>query len=145
MALSTKKKSLEDGDNNIFWVTMSDLLLGLAIIFMTLFVLAITGFSQNTLEQKQQQIAVMEPKAIAYDKFMEADGTYTTTNACKMLGLSRKKVFEVLRDKGLVYKNKTEATQKAIDRGLFKQVLKNGYPTMVITPKGIDYIKDLAI
>lgn len=97
------------------------------------------------LEQKQQQIAVMEPKAIAYDKFMEADGTYTTTNACKMLGLSRKKVFEVLRDKGLVYKNKTEATQKAIDRGLFKQVLKNGYPTMVITPKGIDYIKDLAI
>ena len=97
------------------------------------------------LEQKQQQIAVMEPKAIAYDKFMEADGTYTTTNACKMLGLSRKKVFEVLRDKGLVYKNKTEATQKAIDRGLFKQVLKNGYPTMVITPKGIDYIKDLTI
>ena len=97
------------------------------------------------LEQKQQQIAVMEPKAIAYDKFMEADGTYTTTNACKMLGLKRNKVFEVLRDKGLVYKNKTEATQKAIDRGLFKQVLKNGYPTMVITPKGIDYIKDLTI
>lgn len=97
------------------------------------------------LEQKQKQIEVMEPKAIAYDKFMEADGTYTTTNACKMLGLKRNKVFEVLRDKGLVYKNKTEATQKAIDRGLFKQVLKNGYPTMVITPKGIDYIKDLTI
>ena len=97
------------------------------------------------LEQKQKQIEVMEPKAIAYDKFMEADGTYTTTNACKMLGLKRNKVFQVLRDKGLVYKNKTEATQKAIDRGLFKQVLKNGYPTMVITPKGIDYIKDLTI
>ena len=97
------------------------------------------------LEQKQKQIEVMEAKAIAYDKFMEADGTYTTTNACKMLGLKRNKVFEVLRDKGLVYKNKTEATQKAIDRGLFKQVLKNGYPTMVITPKGIDYIKDLTI
>lgn len=97
------------------------------------------------LEQKQKQIEVMEPKAIAYDKFMEADGTYTTTNACKMLGLKRNKVFEVLRDKGLVYKNKTEATQKAIDRGLFKQVLKSGYPTMVITPKGIDYIKDLTI
>ena len=97
------------------------------------------------LEQKQKQIEVMEPKAIAYDKFMEADGTYTTTNACKMLGLKRNKVFEVLRDKGLVYKNKTEATQKAIDRGLFKQVLKNGYPTMVITPKGLDYIKDLTI
>lgn len=101
-------------------------------------------------EQQEKQLLVMQneemkPKALAYDKFMEADGTYTTTNACKMLGLSRKKVFESLREKGLVYKKKAEATQKAIDKGLFKQVLKNGYSTMVITPKGIDYLKDLAI
>ena len=37
---------------------MADLLLGLAIIFMTLFVLAMTGFTQQTLEQKKQQIEV---------------------------------------------------------------------------------------
>lgn len=100
-------------------------------------------------QQEKQRLLIqneeMKPKALAYDKFMEADGTYTTTNACKMLGLSRKKVFESLREKGLVYKKKAEATQKAIDKGLFKQVLKNGYSTMVITPKGIDYLKDLAI
>ena len=35
---------------------MADLLLGLAIIFMTLFVLAMTGFTQQSLEQKKQQI-----------------------------------------------------------------------------------------
>lgn len=37
---------------------MADLLLGLAIIFMTLFVLAMTGFTQQSLEQKKQQIEI---------------------------------------------------------------------------------------
>ena len=36
MALKSRKKAQVEGDNNIFWTTMSDLLLGLAIIFMTL-------------------------------------------------------------------------------------------------------------
>ena len=58
MALKSRKKAQVEGDNNIFWTTMSDLLLGLAIIFMTLFVLAMTGFSQQELEQKKKQIEV---------------------------------------------------------------------------------------
>lgn len=58
MALKSRKKALVEGDNNIFWTTMSDLLLGLAIIFMTLFVLAMTGFSQQELEQKKKQIEI---------------------------------------------------------------------------------------
>lgn len=37
---------------------MADLLLGLAIIFMTLFVLAMTGFTQQSLDQKRHQIEV---------------------------------------------------------------------------------------
>lgn len=56
MAIGYKKSTGEDGSNNIFWTTMSDLLLGLAIIFMTLFVLAMTGFSQTSVHQKQQQL-----------------------------------------------------------------------------------------
>ena len=47
-----------EADNNIFWVTMSDLMLGLAIIFISLFVLAMAGFSQQTIRQKQSQINV---------------------------------------------------------------------------------------
>ena len=35
---------------------MADLMLGLAIIFMTLFILAMTGFTQDTVQQKQEQI-----------------------------------------------------------------------------------------
>ena len=56
MAIKPRKSTQAEGDNNIFWTTMADLLLGLAIIFMTLFVLAMTGFTQQSLEQKKQQI-----------------------------------------------------------------------------------------
>lgn len=59
MAIAGKKSgSVEAGDNNVFWTTMSDLMLGLAIIFMTLFVLAMTGFTQESVEQRKQQIEV---------------------------------------------------------------------------------------
>lgn len=51
-----RKAAAAESDNNIFWTTMADLLLGLAIIFMTLFVLAMTGFTQDTVRQKTQQI-----------------------------------------------------------------------------------------
>lgn len=58
MALMLRRTKNEESDNNIFWTTMADLLLGLAIIFMTLFVLAMTGFTQQSLEQKRHQIEV---------------------------------------------------------------------------------------
>ena len=54
------KVNSEDGEGNIFWVTMADLLLGLAIIFITLFVLAMTGFSQQTVQQQKVQMEVSE-------------------------------------------------------------------------------------
>ncbi|MBR2526726.1 OmpA family protein [bacterium] len=41
-----------EGEENVFWTTMSDLLLGLAIIFIVLFVLAMTGFSQMKAEEQ---------------------------------------------------------------------------------------------
>lgn len=90
-----------------------------------------------------QQIQVMAPKAESYDQFIDADRTYTTTNACKMLGLNRTEVFKVLREKGMVYKKKTEATQKAVDKGYFRHVIKGGHSTMVITAKGVEYLREL--
>ncbi|WP_278475436.1 phage regulatory protein/antirepressor Ant [Turicibacter sanguinis] len=93
-------------------------------------------------KELSQQVQVMTPKAESYDQFIDADGTYSTTNACKMLGLKRAEVFQWLRDKGLVYKKKTEATQKAVDKGYFKHVIKGGHSTMVITPKGIEFLRD---
>lgn len=76
----------------------------------------------------------------AYDKFLNIDGTYTTTDACKMLGLNRKQTFSWLRNNNLVFQNKTTPTKKAVELRIMKIIIKNGYDTMVITPKGIDFL-----
>lgn len=48
------------GDDNVFWVTMSDLLLGLVVVFLVLFVFAITGFTQNKVNEKETQYQATE-------------------------------------------------------------------------------------
>lgn len=60
MALRFRGQQNSGSEDNIFWVTMADLLLGLAIIFITLFVLAMTGFSQQTIQQQQVQMEVSQ-------------------------------------------------------------------------------------
>lgn len=49
-----------DNNENVFWVTMSDLLLGLVVVFLVLFVFAITGFTQNKVNEKETQYQVTE-------------------------------------------------------------------------------------
>ena len=58
MSLLQRKKIVDEDHGNIFWVTMSDLMLGLAIIFITLFVLAMTGFNQKTVQQQRVKMEV---------------------------------------------------------------------------------------
>lgn len=58
MAMIKKKHIQSDDYGNIFWVTMSDLMLGLAIIFITLFVLAMTGFNQKSVQQQKLKMDV---------------------------------------------------------------------------------------
>lgn len=93
-------------------------------------------------DYQQRVINRMKPKEEAYDKFMDSEGTYTVTNVCKMLGLKRSVVFAWLRENKLVFQNKTEATKKAIDMGILKQVIKDNYSTMVVTATGVEYIRN---
>lgn len=58
MALLQRKNRIDEDNGNIFWVTMSDLMLGLAIIFITLFVLAMTGFNQKSVQQQRVKMEV---------------------------------------------------------------------------------------
>ena len=53
-------KKSEEIEENIFWVTMSDLLLGLMITFIMLFVLAILGFSTEKVTRQNQNVQTME-------------------------------------------------------------------------------------
>lgn len=60
MGIIQRGKQNSGSEENIFWVTMADLLLGLAIIFITLFVLAMTGFSQQNIQQQKVKMEVTE-------------------------------------------------------------------------------------
>ncbi|WP_018024126.1 phage antirepressor KilAC domain-containing protein [Corynebacterium ulceribovis] len=51
------------------------------------------------LEQKNKEL---EPKADAYDSFLETDGTYSVGNVAKMLGKSQNKLFAELRNVGVL-------------------------------------------
>ena len=107
MAIGYRKKHTEDSNNNIFWTTMADLLLGLAIIFMTLFVLAITGFSQQSIQQKQQQ---MEVNKELIEKLKEANIDAQVDPLTGDIKISDLELFEVgsynLSTKGKIYLNK---------------------------------------
>lgn len=102
-----KSKHVEEGDNNVFWTTMSDLMLGLAIIFMTLFVLAMTGFTQETVELQQNQIKASEQMA---EKLKEADIDAEVDKLTGNVKISELQLFEVgsytLSEKGKRYLDK---------------------------------------
>ena len=71
---------------------MSDLLLGLAIIFMTLFVLAMTGFTQETVELQQNQMKASEQIA---EKLKEADIDAEVDKLTGNVKISDLQLFEV--------------------------------------------------
>ena len=107
MALRNRKTTQAEGDNNIFWTTMADLLLGLAIIFMTLFVLAMTGFTQQTLEQKKHQIEVSKE---LIENLKDANIDAQVDEMTGDIKISDLELFEVgsynLSPKGKAYLNK---------------------------------------
>lgn len=107
LAIYNKKKMIEENNNNIFWTTMSDLLLGLAIIFMTLFVLAMTGFTQQTIDLQQTQMEAAKEMA---EKLQEADIKAEVDKLTGNVKISDLELFEVgsytLSPKGKKYLEK---------------------------------------
>ncbi len=60
MARRSFTKAGSGEEENVFWVTMSDMLLGLMMVFMTLFAFAMTGFTQTKVQQQQIQSEVAQ-------------------------------------------------------------------------------------
>lgn len=58
--------------------------------------------AQSVIAEKDEKIAVLAPKAEAYESFMNADGTYSVGRVAKMLGLSQNKLFAELRNHGVL-------------------------------------------
>ena len=94
-------------DENVFWVTMTDLLLGLAIIFMTLFILAMTGFTQSKLQQQATQSEVAK-KLIANMQEQKIDAKIDAVTG--QVKISDLELFELnsynLSDRGKKYLDK---------------------------------------
>lgn len=58
--------------------------------------------AEKRAEALQSYAGLLEPKAEAYDHFMEADGTYSVGSVAKMLGRSQNKLFDLLRNSGVL-------------------------------------------
>ena len=94
--------------------------------------------------------AHMLPKAVAYDSFIEGEGTYSLTSAARLLSqmdktINRKRLTALLRADEMLCKASRCPTKKAIDRGYAKQMIAkkaNGEaadPYAHLTQKGLDW------
>ena len=90
------------------------------------------------------------PKATMYDVAIEAEGTMSVTETARYLaqydkGITRKRLFALLRADGLVCKQGNAPTKKAIERGYMVQVMttradgRANDPYARMTRKGMDY------
>lgn len=90
------------------------------------------------------------PKATMYDVAIEAEGTMSVTETARYLaqydkGISRKRLFALLRADGLICKQGNAPTKKAIERGYMVQVMttradgRANAPYARMTRKGMDW------
>ena len=131
MAITGKKRVHEEAADNIFWTTMADLMLGLAIIFMTLFVFAMTGFTQETLKVQQTQIQASQE---IVEKLKEAQIDAEVDKLTGNVKISNLELFELnsyqLSPKGKAYLDKFIPIY--LDTIYSKEVLKDGIANIII-------------
>lgn len=97
----------------------------------------------ETIELQQQKIALDAPYTAMGQLLEQADGELTITEYAKVIGMGRNKLFDLLRDKGILSKEwnrKNEPYQKYLDAGYFRCVEKETSAGLVlvslVTPKG---------
>lgn len=108
------------------------------------------------LAAAQQQIVQQQPLVTFAEACMQSDQTLKVGEVAKLamkqgVKIGQKRLFDKLREWGLLFKNSTEPTQKGCERELFEvsQGVKkkpNGeaftWTTTYVTPKGQAYIID---
>jgi len=117
-----------------------------------------TSIPQTTPEALRLAADLLEensrllPKAQAYDTFMESEGLQTISQVAKVLGTGRNRLFELLRDLDVIYRDWYGGYgpyQKYVNAGYFKlkeKVVTKGncscvaYVYTLVTPKGINFI-----
>ncbi|PEU86242.1 phage antirepressor Ant [Bacillus cereus] len=111
---------------------------------------------KEKLAAAQQQIVQQQPLVTFAEACMQSDKSLKVSEVAKLaakhgIKTGQKRLFATLREWGLIFKNKNEPTQKAIDSGYFEVVQgvkekPNGenftWLTPYVTPKGQAYIID---
>lgn len=111
---------------------------------------------KEKLAAAQQQIVQQQPLVTFAEACMQSDKALKVSEVAKLAAkhgvkTGQKRLFATLREWGLIFKNKNEPTQKAIDSGYFEVVQgvkekPNGenftWLTPYVTPKGQAYIID---
>lgn len=111
-----------------------------------------TVHQQSLIIQEQQKtLTLQSPKIEAYDSFLNSDNTMTITEVGKIVGLSGIKLYEFLRDQGVLLKMPYNApAQIYLNKGYFKVIIKrhdSGCPINVrqtrVTASGVEFIYTL--
>lgn len=100
------------------------------------------------LKKERQRRLELEPKAEAYDAFMDGSNLQAMNEVAKSLGIGRNRLFALLREKKIIRSNNTPY-QDYINRGYFEvkqKPIKMGdinvnYAQTFVTPKGVDYLR----
>jgi anti-repressor protein len=104
----------------------------------------------TALKEERQRRLMLEPKAMAFDTFMDGSNLQTMNDVAKCLGNGRNKLFKFLREEKIMRANNTPY-QEYIDRGYFEVKEKPiqmgdsviNYAQTFVTAKGVDYIRKL--
>ena len=131
MAIGGKKGGLAELEENVFWTTMSDLMLGIAIVFMTLFVLAMTGFTQETIKIQENQMKATEELV---ERLQEAKIDAEVDKLTGNVKISELQLFDLnsytLKPEGKAYLDKFIPIY--LDTIYSRDVLVNGITNIII-------------
>lgn len=131
MAIGARKGGHVEADENVFWTTMADLMLGLSIVFMTLFVLAMTGFTQETIKLQENQMKASEELV---EKLKEADIDAEVDKLTGNVKISDLQLFELnsytLTPQGKAYLDKFIPIY--IDTIYSKEILRDNITNIVV-------------
>jgi anti-repressor protein len=116
--------------------------------------LMLAANQQKQIEERQQQIDVLAPKASYFDSVKDAQNAITMEEVVKLLNnnsFGRTRLFQFLRDKN-IFTQKNLPFQIYMDRGYFR-VIQNShvdrdgaihtYPQVLAYPKGVAYINKI--
>lgn len=107
--------------------------------------------AQKIIEQKDEQIAIMAPKADFFDQVASSKDAIDLGSAAKVLnmGIGRNRLFEILREEKVLMHN-NQPYQKFIDSGYFRTIeQKYTVPSgetrisikTLVYQKGLNYIR----